>query len=70
MEIGEGGAMAGARRSAGVGNVHNRKDWAGARLGNGGDRQGVEASENAEKQIATSSGLVNGQNGFRVLSTS
>lgn len=70
MEIGEGGAMAGARRSAGVGNVHSRKDWAGASLGNVGDRQGGEASEDAEKQIATSSGLVNGQNGFRFLSTS
>ena len=62
--IGEGGAMAGARRSAGMGYVHSRKDWAGASLGNRGHRQGVEASENAEKQITTSSGLVSGQSGF------
>ena len=63
MEIGEGGAMAGARRSAGMGNVHSRKDWAGASLGKRGNRQRVEASENAEKQ-KTTSGLVNGQSGF------
>ena len=51
MEVSEGGAMDGAQRSAGMGNVHSRKDWAGASLGNRGDGQGVEASENAEKQI-------------------
>ena len=64
MEVSEGGAMAGAQRCAGMGNVHSRKDWAGASLGNRGDGQGVEASENAEKQISTSSGLVSGQSGF------
>lgn len=35
MESGEGGAM--ARRSAGMGNAHSRKDWAGASLGKRGN---------------------------------
>lgn len=61
MESGEGAAM--ARRSAGMGNAHSRKDWAGASLGKRGNGQRVEASEDAEKQITTS-GLVNGQSGF------